>query len=75
MVGLNHYQAWVLKLFFEIGKVAGECDGSMFIKDEENPCLTDQFQMWQMTNGQVKLVGNLTSTTRYTVPKAKLRAV
>lgn len=56
---LEHYKAWVLKLFFAIGHIVEECEGSLFIKDEENPCLSNQFQAWLMCDGAVIPCDNL----------------
>lgn len=56
---LNHYEGWVLKLFFAINKMTDGSEGILFIKDEDNPCLNSQFRVWQMMNGEV-LSGDMT---------------
>lgn len=56
---LTHYQGWVLQLFFAINDITDNSQGILFIKDEDNPCLDNQFRVWQMMGGEV-LSGDIT---------------
>ena len=56
---VRSYQAWVLKLFYDIAKTADDSDGILFRKDDENSLFDNQYRVWQMSAGEV-LSGEIT---------------
>ena len=50
----NHAQSWVLELFRRTGQIARGSYGVLYIRDDEDPDHSNEFQVWVMVRGEVE---------------------
>ena len=51
----NHHQPWVLNLFKAAGRIAKGSYGILYIHDDEDPDMSNEFQVWIMIRGKVEM--------------------